>query len=650
MTQRLRRIGPRIAAILVLAIAAALFHPGTGQARERIVSFDSDITVHQDTTVLVRETITVISERRAIRRGIYRDFPTDYRTRRGDRVRVGFEVLSVTRNGRREPYHTEKRSNGVRVYIGNQNRLIRPGRHVYVLTYRTNRQLGHFDGYDEFYWNVTGLEWAFPIERATALIHLPAGARVTAHAAYTGPKGATGKDFTYAPRDDESAYFATTRTLAPHEGLTVAVSWPPGFVTRPSSSQKAAWFVTDNAILLAGLLCLVMVLIYFVPVWVMVGRDPEKGTIVPLYAPPKGFSPAASRYVQRMGFDDKTFTAAVVSMAVKGFLTIEERGSGTYRLEKTGRRVDGLSMGEKAVARKLFAGGRNGIDLKQTNHKTLGKAKKALQAWLRSEFEKTYFLRNTIYFLPGLGLSLIAVVILVLASDEPEIAAFLSIWLTGWSVGVYFLLRQVQRAWTAVFAGDNVLGTVGAVFTTLFAIPFFLGEGMGLWFFSTAASIEATIALGLLIFLNILFYHLLKAPTLLGRRVMDQIEGFADYLSVAEKDRMNFHNPPERTPELFERFLPYALALGVEHQWSEQFAGVLAQAGTPDGTGRRSYHPRWYSGRSFSDQSFSGLASSLSASFSGAISSASTAPGSSSGSGGGGSSGGGGGGGGGGGW
>ncbi|MDH3241827.1 MAG: DUF2207 domain-containing protein [Alphaproteobacteria bacterium] len=646
MKMSLRRICPRIAAGLVLAIAAAVFLPGTGLARERIVGFDSDITIQRDATVLVRETITVISERRDIRRGIYRDFPTDYRTERGARVRVGFEVLSVTRNGSREAYHSEKQSNGVRVYIGNKDRLIRPGRHVYVLTYRTDRQLGFFDGFDEFYWNVTGLAWKFPIERVSALIRLPNGARVTSHAGYTGPKGAKGKDFTYAPRDDESAYFETTRTLAPNEGLTVAVAWPPGFVTRPTSSQQAAWFVTDNAVLLAGLLGLAMVLIYFVPVWAMVGRDPEKGTVVPLYAPPEGFSPAAARYVQRMGFDDKTFTAAVVSMAVKGFLTIEERGSRTYRLEKTGRRGDDLSMGEKAVARKLFAGGRNGIELKQTNHKTLGEAKKALQAWLRSEFEKTYFLRNTIYFLPGLGLSAIAVVILVLASEQPEIAAFLSIWLAGWSVGVYFLLRQVQRAWTVVFAGSNVLGMVGAVFTTLFAIPFFLGEGMGLWFFSTAASVEATVALGLLIFLNLLFYHLLKAPTLLGRRMMDQIEGFADYLSVAEKDRMNFHNPPERTPELFEKFLPYALALGVEHQWSEQFAGVLAQAGTPDGTGRRAYHPRWYRGGSFGEGSFSGLASSLSASFSGAISSASTAPGSSSGSSGGGSSGGGGGGGG----
>jgi uncharacterized membrane protein len=132
---------------------------------------------------------------------------------------------------------------------------------------------------------------------------------------------------------------------------------------------------------------------------------------------------------------------------------------------------------------------------------------------------------------------------------------------------------------------------------------------------------------------------------------MDRIEGFKLYLSVAEQDRMNMLNPPERTPALFEKFLPYALALGVEQQWSEQFSGVLAQAGAAPGDGahRHGYSPGWYAGRGL-DRGLAGFSSALGGAFAGAIASASTAPGSSSGSGGGGSSGGGGGGGGGGGW
>jgi uncharacterized membrane protein len=147
---------------------------------------------------------------------------------------------------------------------------------------------------------------------------------------------------------------------------------------------------------------------------------------------------------------------------------------------------------------------------------------------------------------------------------------------------------------------------------------------------------------------------LLRSLTPAGREILDQIEGFKMYLSVAEKDRLNLENPPERTPELFEMFLPYALALGVEQKWSEQFADVLAAAG--QGPHQTRYSPVWYQGDSWNQFGATSFAGALGGSLAGAISSASTAPGSSSGGdgggggGGGGSSGGGGGGGGGGGW
>jgi hypothetical protein len=79
--------------------------------------------------------------------------------------------------------------------------------------------------------------------------------------------------------------------------------------------------------------------------------------------------------------------------------------------------------------------------------------------------------------------------------------------------------------------------------------------------------------------MNVFFYFRLKIHMQEGQRILDQIEGFKMYLGVAEKDRLNLENPPERTPELFEKFLPYAFALGVEQKWSEQFASVLAVAG-----------------------------------------------------------------------
>ena len=148
------------------------------------------------------------------------------------------------------------------------------------------------------------------------------------------------------------------------------------------------------------------------------------------------------------------------------------------------------------------------------------------------------------------------------------------------------------------------------------------------------------------IFLVILFSILLRKPTKNGQIILDQVEGFKWFLSVAEKDRMNFHNPPQKTPELFERYLPYALALGVGHQWAEQFSGMFAKLDQNEHT----YYPSWYYGRSFNILTVSDFGTSVGQTISRAVSSSSTPPGSSSGFSGGGSSGGGGGGGGGGGW
>ena len=335
----------------------------------------------------------------------------------------------------------------------------------------------------------------------------------------------------------------------------------------------------------------------------------------------------------KMGYDRKAFAAAILSMAVKGYLTITERDDGKYTLERIGDSNTALSKGEKAAAAKLFKS-RKKLTLTNTNHKAIGDANKALKTSLGAEYEKVYFLKNKNYFIPGMALTILFVVIQVLSGRDSVGALFMTVWLSGWTVGCAFLGLTVYAAWASRNIGP-------AVFLTLFATPFFFGELMGLKMFSEAASPYAAATLILLAAVNILFYQLLKAPTRAGRQLMDTLEGFRMYLSVAEQDRLELLNPPDRTPELFEKLLPYALALDVEQQWNEKFADILSQAEI-----EKTYRPGWYSGRS----SLSNLGPSLGGAFASAVSASTRAPGSSSGSGGGGSSGGGGGGGGGGGW
>ncbi len=631
-----------IAAILFLAALPSAHADG-----ERIISFLSDITVHEDATLTVREAIRVRAEGEQIRHGIYRDFPTLYQGKYGTRIAVAFQILEVLRDGKREGYHTEGLGNGIRLYIGQKEVLLEPGEYTYTLTYRTDRQLGFFDDHDELYWNVTGNGWIFPINRAEATVRLPTGIprdRITTDG-YTGPEGAQGKAFRALVRSDRTARFETTEPLSPQEGMTIVTGWPKGFVAAPTQKEKIQYLLRDNRAGLIGLAGLLLVLFYYLFIWVLVGRDPVPGTIIPLFEAPDRLSPAAVRYIYKMGYDHKAFAAALIDMAVKKQVRIEEESH--YTLHRLDGEGEPLTADEAKVHHQLLDS-RKSLDLVSSNHATVAAAIQALKRSLRNAYEKTYFVTNSGYFISAVALTFAVLIVSVSALPGPAkiTATFISIWLSGWSVAVFFLLRQVRDRWREFSNGRGLLSRgaslFGALFMTAFAVPFVVGEIAGIVVFMTQASVWlGGILLGLVI-LNLLFHHLLKAPTRAGRKVLDRIEGFKMYLGVAEKDRLNALTPPKKTPEVFEKFLPYALALDVEQEWSEQFAEVLAQS-SREGT---SYSPIWYTG-AFAAGSF---ASMIGSSLSGAIASSSTAPGSSSGGGGGGSSGGGGGGGGGGGW
>jgi uncharacterized membrane protein YgcG len=610
---------------------------------ERILNFKSFVLVNPDASLTVTEDITVRATGRRIRHGIIRDFPTTYRGRLGNTVRVGFKLEGVLRNGRTEPYHLRHVINGVKIYIGQKKRRLRPGVYTYTIRYRVDRELGFFKNFDELYWNVTGNGWTFPIDRAEAVIELPAAAKILRYAEYTGYRGQRGHDVTVQPGDHDIV-FKTTRGLAAREGLTVAVDWPKGVVHEPTGQEKLAFFLRDNQSAAVGGIWMFVLLGFYLWSWNQVGRDPAKGTIIPLFSPPARFSPAAVRFLSRMGFDDKAFAAAVVDMAVKGAVRIEEDG-GDYTLTRQEAPQGALSRGEQLLTGKLFPPS-GSIKLENTNHTRIKSAIDALKKNLKMELEKIYFLTNSGYLMAGIALTLLGMALVVLMAPSKPEAIFGSIWLTFWTAGCYFLAVTVYKKWRALGGGFGPKEIVGTLGTSLFALPFFAGEIFGAAMFARAVSVPAVVTLGVMAFLDALFYHLLKAPTLSGRKIMDQIDGFKLYLSVAEKERLNLLNPPEKTPELFEKYLPYALALDVENAWSEQFAEVLAQAGTA----AQPYTPVWYSGSSWRSFDSGQFASSLGSSFAGAVSSSATAPGSSMGSGGGGFSGGGGGGGGGSGW
>ena len=644
-----RSMGLRALLFLVPVIAMAA---GTAPARaqtadtiERITEFSSDITIGRDGTLIVEETIAVNAQRDQIQRGIFRDFPTDYVDDFGNRYRVSFEVQRVTRNGADENYVLENIANGRRVRIGNANVLLDLGMHVYTITYTTRRQIGFFDEFDSLYWNVTGNGWAFAIDSAEAVLRLP-GSQIEDFRYYTGPQGAEGQDASATRLSADVVRFNTTSSLGPEEGLTIAVSFPKGVVAPPTAIDRTASFLRDNGATGAALFGFFALFAYYYYIWSKVGRDPAGGVVIPLFAPPEGFSAAAIRYVYRMGYDRKAFAAALVSMAVKRYLKISEEGR-SYTLSRTGMSVDetNLAKGERAIVNALFSGG-DEIELKNENHKLVSKAISKLQDALRNEDEGVYFVTNSGWFLLGILIVLVSAILMIAFSDEPGAAFGVSSWLGIWSIATSFLVLRVIQQWrgVAISGGSNILNVGGAIFSTAFATPF-VGALIAVFVIVgdllPPFAMISLIAQGILAFV---FYRLLKAPTKAGAKVHDEIEGFCMFLTTAEKDRLEVLHPPHVTPEIFEKFLPYAIALDAENAWSKKFEAEIAAAGTE--AAHTSYVPHWYSGRSFERLGTSGFASSIGSAVAGATAAAARAPGSSSGMGGGGISGGGGGGGG----
>ena len=628
---------------LGLALALLLGALSSAQAVERILFFLSDVRVQHNGDLQVTETIRVQAEGREIRRGILRDFPTTYRRRDGTFVVVEFEVQSVTRDGRSENFALENLANGVRIRIGRASQTLSTGVHEYVIAYRTTRQIGFFQNFDELYWNATGTGWTFAIDRAEARITLPERVPFTQRAIYTGPQGARGRDAEVVEEEPGRIVFRTTRPLPPRNGLTVAAAWAKGIVDPPTSAQLASWWLRDNLALLFAGLGLFLVAGYYLFAWLSVGRDPKRGVVVPLFGPPDGMSAAAVRYVSQMAFDDKAFSAAIIDLGVGGHLTLKETDSSMRLIQRKGGHA--IAPPEQAAMRELFKSDSD-LELEQSNHGPLGKAKDALKEKLADAYSGKLFNANAWWAGTGLALWFIAsliVAITVFVGDESGLGMLLgnALAIPGMIAGALTL-----RAWRR-----GTPGKWGKIIGALFAIGL-VGAGFGVMaaFARVWADILPAALPALLAPLVAVGFSWLKAPSVAGRKVMDQIEGFRHYLGVAEKDRLEFLNPPKETPELFERFLPYAVALDVENAWGQRFAGVLAAAAAA-GTATTM---AWYSGnRDFTRDPVS-FTSHLGGGLSQTIASASTPPGSSgggsSGSSGGGSSGGGGGGGGGSGW
>ena len=365
-------------------------------AVERVTDFHSTIEIAADGVLTVRERITVEVEGREIRRGILRDFPTDYRDRFGNRVNVSFDVVSVTRDNQPEAYALERLANGTRIRIGRGDLLLSHGAHTYEITYRTARQIGHFPDHDELYWNVNGTGWTFAFDHISAEVLLPKpvpAAELRAEA-YTGSQGARGRDYQSLIRDG-AVGFTSTAPFKVHENMTIVVGFPKGIVAAPGIARRAGWFLSQNQGVTAGLIGLALMLGFLYWRWNEFGRDPEPGPRFPRYKAPDGMSPAGVRFVDRQGYDDRCFASALLGLGSRGALRIENH-SDAFVLQPTGKQVEPLA-GDRSVM-TLAARART---LDKTYDEQVQAVRASHERELKLVYEERAFSRNTGSFAIG---------------------------------------------------------------------------------------------------------------------------------------------------------------------------------------------------------------------------------------------------------
>ena len=496
----------------------------------RLLKFFSDVDVLPDATVDVTEHIT-FQFIGGPWHGIYRDIPVEYAGPHGLNYSLFLTVKSVTdEDGVKLKYETsrERQYLQLKIYIDHADNSTR----TISIEYTVSDALHFFDDHDEFYWNVTGDEWPIPIQEAGAHIVLPGSASTVRTNVFTGAYRSTSRN-AIAEVNGSAVEVRTTSPLGIHEGLTVAVAFDKGVVREPSAFSLFLRYLRSNWAF--GIPIVAFFSMFWL--WWTRGRDPRLRPIAAQYQPPDNLTPGEVGTLLDNSVDMRDITASIVDLAVRGHLVIEEQKKDHY-------------LGLTHSTEYLF-------HLKKPN----------------SEW----------------------------ASLKPHEQDLLAGIFSGGTAGETVALADLHNRFYANIAGikNDIFGslvsrgyythrpdTTRAAYILFGIVAGFIVFGGGIWLskhlgMAPLPFIASGILSGLII---CAFGWFMPARTQAGARTLEGILGFEDFLAHVEADRFN---RMIKTPEMFEKFLPFAMALGVEKNWSKAFQGIYTQP------------PEWYQGGSF---------------------------------------------------
>jgi uncharacterized membrane protein len=498
-------------ALLALVLC---FLPSLAAARSwRISDFQDNITVSTDGTAVVIERITLVFTGEF--HGIHRTIPIEYPGPNGTNYELFLNVKSVTDDAGSALKYESSTSNGERdlkIYIPDAVNAAR----TVVITYAVRNGTRFFPDHDEFYWNVTGNDWPVPIDHVSATVRFPPNAEGSLSVqAFTGVYGSSERDATAKVNGTET-YFETNNPLPMRGGLTIDVYIPKDILKEPGALTKFFWFLFGNPILFLPLVTLAVMF----PLWWFKGRDPDPGvSVAPMYEPPAGISPAEAGTLLDDSIHPRDITSTMVDLAVRGYITIEETA------EK------GLVFTHKDYLFHLI--------------KPREKWDANLAAHERVMLENVFAVGDDIRLSDLKNRFYTAVPII-----REDIMSELK------NKGIYLLDPESANG-LSIVAGVAVIAIL-AVFQ-------FLGWAN---FFSSIPLAVVCLLISAVVWW--LFARVMTAKTVKGGQVHVAVLGFQEFMNRVDGERLK-----KMPPTTFEKYLPYAMALGVEHHWAQAFAGIV---------------------------------------------------------------------------
>ena len=484
--------------------------------------FQDAITVDKDGTAIVVERISLAFQGEW--HGIHRTIPIEYPGPNGTNYELFLQVNSVTNGEGGKLKYDSSTSNGARdlkIYIPDAVDATR----VVEITYRVLNGTRFFQEYDEFYWNVTGNDWPVPIDHAEAVVHFPDAAAGSLRAqAFTGVYGSSHRDAT-AEVNGAGVDFATTNPLPMRGGMTIDVYIPQGILAAPSALTKFLWFIGGNPVVFLPFVTFAGMFV----LWWYKGRDPDAGmSVAPMYEPPAGISPAEAGTLLDDSIHPRDITSTVVDLAVRGYIKIEETAEKVL-----------LFTQRDYIFHLLKPRDQWGADLAPHERVMLE------NVFAGGDETHLSSLKNRFYT---------AVPVI-----REDIMSSLK------TKGIYLLDPDSANGYSVV-AGIGIL------------VPFAIFQYLG-WanFLNSAPLLILCLAVSLVIWW--LFARVMTAKTVKGARTQVAVLGFQEFMNRVDAERLKV-----MPPTTFEKYLAFAMALGVEHHWAQAFAGIVKDP------------PQWYVG------------------------------------------------------